>query len=109
MEEPFLYKDSEPILWTFSQVLELCKLAIKYDVADELASQADAQGIMVSVPKEAINFTKRAIFRRKLYRSSDPLKGIVASATCIPAMRDPGKNPLKDIPKDLPPDGGAPN
>ncbi len=97
MEEPFLYKGSEPIQWTFSQILDLCKLAIEHGAADKLVSEADAQGIRVTVPGEAINFTKRFLFKNRLHKVSDGLKAVVESAHCISVVRQPDPNPYKEF------------
>jgi hypothetical protein len=107
MEEPFLYKSDEPIHWTISQILDLCRLAIEQGAADEFASEADAQGIRVMVPRETINFTKRFIFHKRLYQTNDGLKGIVQSAHCVGVVRQPDYNPYKHLPTEETPDGGA--
>lgn len=108
MEETFLYKGKKPIQWTFSQVLDLCKLAIEQGAAEELAAEADAQGIKVTVPGDAINFTKRFIVKKRLHKTSDGLKGIVQSALCTSVVKQPDYNVYKNIPKDKP-DGGNPD
>jgi hypothetical protein len=49
MKEPFLYKGSEPLDWTFSQVVEIVQLATSLGCLDSLVKEADQAHVAVRI------------------------------------------------------------
>ncbi|BBJ24324.1 hypothetical protein [Candidatus Nitrotoga sp. AM1P] len=88
MEEPFLYKGTEPIEWSFSQVSEFVGLAIQLNCLDELNKYAEKQSIVVKLPTETVNFVKDFLFKRRYHKNSESARAVITSATC-PKRPDP--------------------
>jgi hypothetical protein len=99
MQEPFLYKDSAPIEWNPTKVVELIELLTQAGSLQQFLTEADAAGVKVSIPPATINYTKRFLFRQHLYKNSKKILEIIQSAHCIGvAPIKPIGNPYKDIP-----------
>ena len=93
MKEPFLYKDKEPINWSFAQVAELVQDVTDLGCLKELLAEADRAGVVVQVPPEAINFVKRFLFRNGHHKTSKKAANVIASAGCIPTPQPPNGGP----------------
>jgi hypothetical protein len=94
MEEPFLYKESDPAHWTLRQVAELVQEMIKLGCANDLIAKADEAGITLAVPSETINFVKSYLFREGLHKNSELAGGVIRSAACAPRPPNPGGPPV---------------
>ncbi|SCX58744.1 hypothetical protein [Nitrosospira sp. Nsp1] len=86
MEEPFLYKGDEPILWSPSQVVEFVGLLNKLGYTQRFIEES--KGFSISVPKDFINFSKQFLFRNKAYEKSEEARDVIKSAHC-PKRPDP--------------------
>jgi hypothetical protein len=99
MKEPFLYKDSDPIEWPFSQLVEMVEDITQIGCLDELVAEADRAGIVVLVPPEAVNFVKRYLFQHGYHKTSDQVASdkagaMIRSASCSPGGPGPGGPPV---------------
>jgi hypothetical protein len=94
MDQPFLYKEQVPALWTLRQVAELVQEMIELGCANDLIAQADKDGIVVHVPPETINFVKKFLFGGRHDKDSELIKDVIRSAACIPRPLPPGGPPV---------------
>lgn len=106
MEEPFLYKGSDSIDWSFSQVVELFQDVTQLDCLNELVVEADCAGIIVKVPPETVNFVKKFLFQHGYHKTSNKAKDVIRSASCIPTPQPPDGGPPVFPPPTQPGDPG---
>lgn len=90
MQEPFLYKGTDSINWSFSQVVELIQEITQLECLDELVAEADRSGIFVQAPPETVNFVKRFLFHHGCHKTSEKASDLIRSAACLPTIQPPG-------------------
>jgi len=93
MQEPFLYKGTDSIHWSFSQIVELVQDATNLGCLDELVAQADSTGILVEIPPKTVNFVKKFLFHNNYHKTSGKAGDVIRSAACIPEPLPPGGGP----------------
>jgi hypothetical protein len=82
VEKPFLYGGDAPIEWTFSQVYDLMKSLEEMGCLNDLAAEADREKMFVSLPPKSVNFVKEFLFQRRLHRTSQKAREVIASVSC---------------------------
>jgi hypothetical protein len=82
MQEPFLYKDTEPMEWSFGQIAALVQEMAKLGCLDDLVAESGQAGMVVRVPPEAVNFVKRYLFQKGLHKTSESARGFITSVSC---------------------------
>lgn len=88
MEEPFLYKESEPIKFALKDLYSVVKEIEAQGGKDELLQEASKGNHEVLIPSETINFIKKFMFHKGYHKRSEPAKLFIMSATC-PKRPDP--------------------
>ena len=90
MKSPFLYSGDAPIEWTFSQVRDLIKSLEEIGCLNDIVAEADREKICLSLPPNSVNFAKEFLFQRRLHKTSQTARHVIASASCGAPPHRPG-------------------
>jgi hypothetical protein len=91
VNEPFLYKEDEPIFWSPGQVIAFVKLLDKLGYSDQFIEEA--KDLSIAIPKDFVNFGKKFLFKNKAHDQSPEARAVITSAHC-PKRPDPPFPPV---------------
>ncbi len=80
MNEPFLYKDEEPILWSPGQVVDFVRLMEELGYTEKFVEEG--KNLTVAIPKDFVNFGKKFLFKNKAHDHSQEARAVITSAHC---------------------------
>jgi hypothetical protein len=71
MKEPFLYQGSDPVDWSFGQLVRMVEDVRSIGCLETLVTEADRAGVTIPIPPEAINFVKKFLFQGGFHKIPD--------------------------------------